>query len=273
MRTLSVVFFVAALTVSADTLHLRDGSSVRGTFISGNGQNVQFRPDGGSPQTYAVDRVGGISFGDSTAAAALPPADSPDSKDRDRLNGRDDKYRRQADDNRSSRARSSGDEVPAGTAVTIRMVDSINSNSTDVGKRYRASLDADLVLNGNVVAPRGSDATAEVVRVDQARAIAGKEEIGLVLSEIVANGRKLTPVTQDAQVSANSRGKENIKVIGGTAALGAIIGAIAGGGRGAAIGAASGAGAGTAVQAIRGQKIEIPSETQLTFTLSQPMRF
>ncbi|MBC8165280.1 MAG: hypothetical protein H7Y20_05330 [Bryobacteraceae bacterium] len=113
----------------------------------------------------------------------------------------------------------------------------------------------------------------QVVKVDQGRAIGGREEIALQLIEINANGRRLNPVTQDAQISANSRGSENVKVIGGTAALGALIGAIAGGGRGAAIGAASGAGAGAAVQAVRGQKLEVPSETQLTFSLSQPLRY
>ena len=59
----------------------------------------------------------------------------------------------------------------------------------------------------------------------------------------------------------------------GGAALGAIIGAIAGGGKGAAIGAASGAGAGTAVQVVTGgQKVHIPSETRLTFTLDTPVK-
>jgi hypothetical protein len=60
-------------------------------------------------------------------------------------------------------------------------------------------------------------------------------------------------------------------VIGGGAVVGAIIGAIAGGGKGAAIGAATGAGAGAAVQAVRGQKIEIPSESMLDFRLAQPL--
>jgi hypothetical protein len=62
-------------------------------------------------------------------------------------------------------------------------------------------------------------------------------------------------------------------VIGGTAAVGAIIGAIAGGGKGAAIGGLAGAGAGTTAQVItKGQRVKIPSETRLTFTLDQPVR-
>ena len=61
-------------------------------------------------------------------------------------------------------------------------------------------------------------------------------------------------------------------MIGGGAALGALIGAIAGGGKGAAIGAAVGGGGGTAVQAMtKGQQVKIPSETRLDFTLHAPV--
>jgi hypothetical protein len=61
--------------------------------------------------------------------------------------------------------------------------------------------------------------------------------------------------------------------VGGGAALGGIIGAIAGGGKGAAIGALSGAGAGTATQGLtRGKAVQIPAETLLTFNLKAPVR-
>ena len=62
-------------------------------------------------------------------------------------------------------------------------------------------------------------------------------------------------------------------MIGGTAALGAIIGGIAGGGRGAAIGAGSGAAVGTGAQELgHGQRVRVPSETRLVFTLSYGIR-
>ena len=55
-------------------------------------------------------------------------------------------------------------------------------------------------------------------------------------------------------------------------ALGAIIGAIAGGGKGAAIGAGTGGAAGTGVVLTqRGKAATIPSETRLIFTLDNPV--
>jgi uncharacterized protein YcfJ len=50
--------------------------------------------------------------------------------------------------------------------------------------------------------------------------------------------------------------------------VGAVLGGIFGGGKGAAIGATSGAGAGGAVQVLtKGQRVKIPAETRLSFTL------
>jgi outer membrane lipoprotein SlyB len=92
------------------------------------------------------------------------------------------------------------------------------------------------------------------------------------LYDITINGKKYPVATSYAEVQSDSRTGRTAKVVGGTAAVGAIIGAIAGGGKGAAIGAASGAGAGTAVQVLtKGQRVKIPSESRLEFTLKQPL--
>ncbi len=54
--------------------------------------------------------------------------------------------------------------------------------------------------------------------------------------------------------------------------MGAMIGAIAGGGKGAAIGAVAGGGAGTAGAAFTGDRdIMIPAETKLHFKLAEPL--
>ena len=68
------------------------------------------------------------------------------------------------------------------------------------------------------------------------------------------------------------RGEETAARVGTGAGLGALIGLIAGGGKGAAIGAGVGAGAAGAVQVMtKGERLNIPAETLLGFTLSQPL--
>jgi hypothetical protein len=87
---------------------------------------------------------------------------------------------------------------------------------------------------------------------------------------VEVDGKPVSVITQGVTTAGQSRTGQTAKVVGGTAALGAIIGAIAGGGRGAAIGAGAGAGAGTAIQVLtKGTRVRVPSETRLTFTLQQ----
>jgi hypothetical protein len=72
--------------------------------------------------------------------------------------------------------------------------------------------------------------------------------------------------------AGSSRGRQTATRVGVGAAIGATIGAIAGGGGGAARGAAAGAGAGTAIQVLtKGEKVQIPSEARLTFTLQNAL--
>ena len=75
------------------------------------------------------------------------------------------------------------------------------------------------------------------------------------------------PCTTRGGIRPKHKGR-NAKAIGGGAAAGAIIGALAGGGKGAAIGAGAGGAAGTAGAAATGKKnVSFPVESILTFTI------
>lgn len=165
-----------------------------------------------------------------------------------------------------------GIEVPAGTPIVVRMVDEVNSERDNLGQTYRASVDQPVIVNGQTVIPRGSDTIATLINARQSGKIEGRTVLTLDLKTITINGRNYDIVTTGLSQASGSRGERSAKVIGGTAAVGAIIGAIAGGGKGAAIGAGSGAAVGTAAEvATSGQKVRIPAETRLTFTLQNPI--
>lgn len=166
-------------------------------------------------------------------------------------------------------------EIPAGAVLTIRMVDPVDSKTDFVGEKYRASLDADIQdTSGHTLVPRGADVVVKLVDDQQSGKIEGRTILTLDLVSVNINGRDVEINTSDVSQQSSSRGARSGKIIGGATALGAIVGAIAGGGKGAAIGAASGAGAGTAAEVMtKGQRVRIPSETKLSFTLQQPVRF
>jgi hypothetical protein len=148
--------------------------------------------------------------------------------------------------------------IAPGTEVTIRLVDPIYSSRATAGQRFRASLDQDLVQEGQVIAGRLSDVWVEILSWN------GKT-IGLTLRHIrTRDGQEIgiatAPLYRDAKASAGGRAKGGLK----WGAVGGAIGAAAGGAVGAAAGAGAGAAAGSTID--HGEKgVTLPSETKLAF--------
>lgn len=69
------------------------------------------------------------------------------------------------------------------------------------------------------------------------------------------------------------KNRRTAETVGGGAALGAIIGAIAGGGKGAVIGVLAGGAGGAGVAVLtKGKEVRVPAETVLTFRLDRAVR-
>ena len=162
--------------------------------------------------------------------------------------------------------------VPESTIVTVRTIDSIDSSVNHPGQIFRASLDAPIVVDDQVVVPKGLNVNIKLADASSAGKFKGRSELTVVLDSFTYQGKTYEVSSSDVQEKGGSRGKRSAAVIGGGAALGALIGGLAGGGKGAAIGAGVGAGSGTAVQALtHGEQVKIPSETRLDFTLRDPV--
>jgi hypothetical protein len=162
--------------------------------------------------------------------------------------------------------------VPEGSVVSIRTIDAIDSTTASPGQVFHASLDAPVVVNDQVVLPKGLNANLKVVQASSAGKFAGTSELTVSLDTVTYQGKTYSFSSSDVQQKGASRGKRSAEVIGGAAALGALIGGLAGGGKGAAIGAGVGGAGGTAVQAsTHGKQVKIPSETKLDFTLHAPV--
>lgn len=245
------VIAIAAAPASADTLELRNGAVIHGTYVGGSQYNIRFEVNG-QVKYYSTKDILTLSF-DVTPLQPPPTAQPPAAP---------------AAPPPSTTAQGPTITVPAGTVIEVRMIDSVDSSTNQVGDQFHASLENDLVVNNIVVAPIGADVYGKLEQVQSAGKIQGQSQLQLGLTGIRVNGTIVPIATGDYDVAGSSRGKQSAERIGGGAALGAIIGAIAGGGKGAAAGAAIGGGAGTAVQVLtKGQQVRVPSETVLDFTL------
>ena len=162
--------------------------------------------------------------------------------------------------------------IPAGTVVTVRMIDSIDSSTHRPGEEFAANLDTPVVVGDRVVIRRGADARVRLIESRSAGRMTGRSELTVELIGLAAGAQTYAVQSSAVEKQGASRGTRTAQTVGGGAVLGGLIGAIAGHGKGAAIGAAVGAGAGTAVQgATKGQQIQIPAETKLDFTLKSPL--
>jgi hypothetical protein len=263
---IAVGLCMPALSAFADTLELKNGSVIKGTFIGGSEAQLSFRV-GSTVQHYAVADIVSLKF----------EADSGRSANYDNFAPRPEpNYPAPAPAPAPIRSNPviSGDRinVPTGTRLTIRTVDAIDSDRNRVGDKFAATLDQPLYVNDVLVVPKGADVYGRLEEAKEAGHLAGKAQLRLSLTGIVINGQTYALSTGDYELSGKSRTANTATKVGGGAAVGALIGAIAGGGKGAAIGAGVGAGAGTAVQvATKGDQVHVPSETLLEFSLDQPL--
>jgi hypothetical protein len=162
--------------------------------------------------------------------------------------------------------------ISDGTQISIRLIDPLDSEKNQVGDRFRATLGHSLYVGDQVAIPVGADIEGRVVDVKGATHFTGKSVLAVELTNVSMGGKNYELHTQEWRREGEARGKNTAEKVGGGAALGAIIGAIAGGGKGAAIGATVGAGAGGGVQAAtKGQKIQLPVESVLNFQLASPL--
>ncbi len=157
-------------------------------------------------------------------------------------------------------------EIPSGTDVHVRMIDSLSSGQARPGDIFHGTLEEPILVNGKAVVPKGADVTGTVVAVHASGRLTDPGELNLILNTVSSGGIATSINVQPLQFKGESHKKSTATKAGGGAVLGALVGAIAGGGKGAAIGAGVGAAAGTGAAAATGKKeAVVESEAVLTF--------
>ena len=159
----------------------------------------------------------------------------------------------------------SAQSINPGTEIQVRLLGQLDTGKTEPGQEFSATLGQPVRLDNGMVWPTGTEVKGKVVEVESSGRLSRPASITLQLTQI-AN----SPIeTQTEQIDGQSHAGRNVALIGGIAAVGAVLGGVAGGGEGAVIGAAAGAGAGSATAAATGkQEIVLRAETPLTFVVA-----
>ena len=273
ITTLIAAFALLAAPAFSDTLVLKNGEKISGYFEGGSPRVIKFRTSDGVVKDFDLLSVQQIQFGDEKTASsanssnAATPRSAASSADPRLLPGTE-RVTKPA----STNAANTGWTIPTGSKVVIRMIDSVNSETNKLGDTFVAVLEEPISQGGVEVIPRGADVRGRIAKIDDAGRFKGSAQLGLELTQIIVNGIPYSVTTSEYNEVGEGRGKETAKRAGIGAGIGAAIGAIAGGGKGAAIGAGVGGAGGTAIQVMtKGEKLNIPSETKLEFTLRTPL--
>lgn len=162
--------------------------------------------------------------------------------------------------------------ISGGTAIHVRLDNSLSTKENRPGDEFTATVSEPLEVEGRTVIPQGARARGRIVEARESGRLKGKARMDLELTSIEVNGNSYAIQTADARRHSGNHKKRDWYTIGGGAAGGAVIGAIAGGGEGALIGGPIGAGAGLTYALMTGKKdVRLPAETRLTFKLAQPV--
>ncbi len=157
--------------------------------------------------------------------------------------------------------------IPAGTHITVRTAQELTSGTAKVGDRFDASLTRPIVVGGKTLAKAGAPARGKVTAAKSSGRLHAPGQLSVRLASVQVEGKMVPVSTASYHIQGKSHTKSNATKIGGGAAVGALIGGLAGGGKGAAIGAGAGGAAGTGVAAATGkEEAIIPAEKTLSFT-------
>jgi len=241
---MSLCVISLAAVVSADTLVLKDGTRVQGTVVGITGRTITFRDDNGTSRRYPTSLVEALEF-----------------LSAERVNPRAVNSRRL--------------QVPAGTELVVRTVETIDSRNAGANQTFSAIVEQAVTDgSGRVIIPERSSAQLMIRQMSSGGA-AGSPEMMLDVQSITIAGRRYQVSTEDVVLASDTgvgKNKRTAEAIGGGAALGGIIGAIAGGGKGAAIGVLVGGAGGAGAQVLtRGRDVQVPAETPLKFRLDKPV--
>jgi hypothetical protein len=155
--------------------------------------------------------------------------------------------------------------IPSGTEIKVRTDVAIPAKPP-ADTRYTASVSQDVKdSSGNILIPRGSRARLVAVPSSDGK------DTNLDLRSVNINGQSY--LMEAAGKGSGAPGglganKRTGMYVGGGAAVGAVLGALLGGGKGAAVGAILGGGAGAGTQVLTGKGKDLPAETELSYKLA-----
>ncbi|NOR15986.1 MAG: hypothetical protein GQ544_09790 [Candidatus Aminicenantes bacterium] len=227
-----LVIFTLASILSADTLILKDGQVLQGTFKGGDENFVFFEVEG-KQQRIPLSEITTITF-----SVRKPEAEPP------------------------AQSASGAVTIPTGTRILVKLTQTVSTASHKAGSSFSAVLGTGLAVDGTVVVPPGTKIHGKVLESRGGRALGGSK-ILFTFTDLEIDSQ-LVPIITD-QIGAEAGRGGTLKKVGAGALVGAAIDGGSGAGKGAAVGGA------LALLGSRRNHIQLPPDYQVEVSLKQPV--
>jgi hypothetical protein len=161
--------------------------------------------------------------------------------------------------------------VPAGSVIRVRVNQAMDSKKTAPGTVFDGIVLNNVVAGGAIAIPRGAFVQGVVADARRGGQLTGQGGFSLQLTQVTLGDRTYPLVSDLWSEQGASKTGNTVNNTVGMGAVGALIGAVAGGGVGAAVGAGIGGIAGLGVSsASRRGEATMPAEAIVSFRLTQP---
>jgi hypothetical protein len=171
-----------------------------------------------------------------------------------------------------------------GTMIRVRLIDRLSTATTEKGETFRTRVATDVLRDGEVLIPAGSEIDGRVAEVSKGK-VAGYGTMRLqpevvilpdgsrlrVSADVTSTPGSHTHVIGEGTIRPNSRLKRDGVEYGGAVGAGVVTGAIVGGPVGAAAGGLVGAGVITVHLLVDHPQATLDEGTSLMFMLTQPL--
>lgn len=163
--------------------------------------------------------------------------------------------------------------IPEGATFALVLETAISSATSRAGDLIVSRLAEDIKVGEKVVVPSGSEVRGRVTAAVSSGRVKTRARLAFDFDTLVLGGKEHPIGTRPLDITARDTHKKDAATIGIGAGAGAIIGAIADGGKGAAIGTLIGGAAGTGVVLTNtGKEVELGAGSRVTVRLTREAR-
>jgi hypothetical protein len=167
-------------------------------------------------------------------------------------------------------------ELPIGTHLKGTLQQPISTKTTAAGSRFTAALSTNVLRNGLVLLPAGSLVYGRITQIHGGRRISGPSSIRLQPDSVsLPNGTvdnfDDSHVNNEGTIVGNVHPGATAAAVGFTTTTAVVTGAVIGGGVGAVVGLGVGAGVAGVWWLKHDRQQELPSGTEIVFTLNTPL--